>query len=93
MQNETQVGCELSTKEPKYTHLLSLIHQVNEVRDHVRNLHGELGVISQPQPSADQKEQEAPCNLVDVIGRLPGMVSRECSEIHNLLNEIKESLI
>lgn len=80
-------------KQPKHSVLLNLIHQVQEVRDHVRNLHNDLGAQSKGKDDCDKVSQEPPNNLVDVVDRLPGMVGRECKEMHDLLNEIQESLI
>ena len=89
----TQAQTGNAIKQPKHSTLFNLIHDLREVRDHVRNLHSELGAQSAPQPDCDKVGQEPPNNLVDVINRLPGMVNRECAEIRGLLNEIQESLV
>ena len=83
-------------RQQKHSVLLSLYHQVNDVVIRVNDLNSKLGVYNgkpQEAKAVQAKDDPNPDTLVEVIDRLPGMLGGKISELHNLLNELEDSLI
>lgn len=83
-------------KEKKHTTLFSLYHQLSDVVNRLHMLNSDLGVYN-AEPAAsrveDEKQPPNPDTLVEVVDRLPVMLGGKITDLHNLLNELEDSLI
>ena len=83
-------------REEKHIALFSLYHQVSDAVNRLHAFNSKLGVYNDnPQTcgTEDQKQPPNPDTLVEVVDRLPGMLGAKISDLHNLLNELEDSLI
>lgn len=83
-------------KDPKHSTLFELYHQISEVVSNLHTLNSKLGVyndVPMPCTGEEVKQPPNPDTLVAVIDRLPDMLGGKISELHNLLNELENSLI
>ncbi len=84
---------EVEVTETKLNRLVQTITTLSAIKDHVYDIHSQLGVKEKPVVDNESNLDYPLNNLVDVVNNLPDAISEQASIIHNLLNEIQESLI
>jgi hypothetical protein len=92
---EAAIAAAAPCKEPKHTTLFSLYHQVSDVVNRLHALNSELGVYNAAPTACVSEENKQPPNpdtLVEVIDRLPVMLGGKIADLHNLLNDLEDSL-
>jgi len=92
---ESACGQAVSCTEEKYVSLMSVYHQINDVLNRLDSLNERLGVYGEALTSGDKPKEVSmnPNNLIQVIGRLPGMAGDKLSNIHDLISQLESRLI
>jgi len=88
---EETVACE---RLPKSHALAEAAQEIKGVINHLEELKLNLGIYEEDRPKNDEMKQgQGDNNLLTILDVLPGQISRDCSMLHRLINDIHENLI
>jgi len=97
-----QVTAGNAVKQAKHSELLGLLHQVQDVINHLEELNKKLGVyriapipaaVAPAAPFPEEPKKPEPNTLVALLDLLPESINHKVNKLHGMLSDLENSLL